>query len=196
MRTICEGSNDVGEWRRWWRIKRSCLSVKIAGIRRRLSSYQSDGRRYLRRRLDLLLSTSLSKSPHIQLLLLHQGFYPLTTPDNTVASSTRVLHNCGLINQPPAGETQHPRPAVDTRENPARALSAPSRKLINFISFVLNFSGLPPPPKLRSLLLFFGRIFFFFYFPRPFSPPQRLTLCLTTSITLRQGHPIYSYAYI
>lgn len=142
------------------------------------------------------LHLTIQITPHTTTTTPPKSLPLTTTPNNTVASSARALHNCRLINQPPAGETQHPRPAVDTRENPARALSAPSRKLINFISFVLNFSGLPPLPKLRSLLLFFLVFLFFFYFPRPYSPPQRSTLCLTTSITPRQGHPTYSYAYI
>jgi len=143
LRTICAGRNDVGAWRR--RRKRSCLSVKIAGIRRRLSSYQSDGRRYLRRRLDLgpLPRLVLSKSPrpathHHHHRIHRQSLYHLPPgppqPDNA-AVRLRVLHNCRLINQPPAGETQHPRPAVDARENPARARLGSFQKTHQFYFF-------------------------------------------------------------
>lgn len=64
---------------------------------------------------------------------------PLPPPDVV----PRVLHNCRLINQPPAAQntTSNPPPLTHRRI----PLPTPSRKLINFISFVLNFSGLPLP---------------------------------------------------
>lgn len=93
--------------------KRSCLSVKIAGIRRRLSSYQSDGRRYLRRRVSPPRSSPLRRSS-VSALLSRPRVTPAHAPARSAhppAPTVPVLHNRRLINQPPAGETQHPQPA-------------------------------------------------------------------------------------
>lgn len=102
-----------------------CLSVKIArtfsyrlspstGLyqpspaftrRDRLSGYQSDGRRYLRRRLPPpQFPTRSLRNATNPLHLPHLSYHPTVVP--------RVLHNCRFINQPPAAQntTSNPPP--------------------------------------------------------------------------------------
>lgn len=167
----------VGAWRWRWR-ERSCLSVKIAGIRRRLSSYQSDGRRYLRRRLDLsyrpptlTAASTLSSSPH----------HPPTTlcartrQSLTARPSTSlVLHDGRLINQP-AKHNIHPS-RRHTSKSRARLL-LPENSSILFLSSLIfrvyrrrvpgSTCLAPRPPSYRRPLLIFSSLARGFFHPPP-----------------------------
>jgi len=102
-------------------------------------------------------------------------------------SSARVLHDRRLINQPPETRTS---PCPDTLANPAAA----SARLINFIPFVLNFSGLPlPRPSacslhpLRPILIYFS---FRLFGPR--STPPLVTPLVTARVFPPQQLPSYT----
>lgn len=110
-RTICtwvaEGGGRPHD--RGARVKRSCLSVKIAGTRRRLSSYQSDGRRYLRRRLR-----SLHRRPCSA---------PIPVPGPRPVFYTTAGSS---INRPPAKHNIHPYAAAAVTDAPANPFPFPT----------------------------------------------------------------------
>lgn len=150
MRTIC---TKLGRHRGVRVEKTHVVSVRkncTVHPRRRLSSYQSDGRRYLRRRLDL------SPPPIFQL--------------PARACSTQLPAHQSTARR--RNTTSTPRRLRVVVANPVLSLlyiyKFPRGKLINFISFVLNFSGLPPSPPFLVPDLWCAR----FAFTRTFFPSE------------------------